>query len=131
MTRAAKRTPLVHVPSPCPIPHCRHEFDNGIRGWDGHVKPLRNHPQWHPEVEDPEQRKVLFQKEYPHFWDQATTPSKRVSPPNRPGARAAAPRGSSSVVPRLTTTYAAAPMPTAGPVPLTCPTCGAPLGYRP
>jgi len=48
----------------CPIPGCSMEFLGSRGGWDGHVLSLRTHPEWHPEVDDPEERKRLFKEEY-------------------------------------------------------------------
>ena len=49
---------------PCPIPGCAHVFHNTRSGWDGHIGSLRQHPQWHPDLQDPEERKRLFEQEF-------------------------------------------------------------------
>lgn len=48
----------------CPIPGCSKVFRLGRCGWDGHVVSLRAHPDWYPDVEDAEERKRLFRREY-------------------------------------------------------------------
>ena len=52
---------------PCPIPGCQTAFFNTHSGWDGHVGTLRTHPQWHPDLTDPEARKVQFKAEFPDW----------------------------------------------------------------
>ena len=52
---------------PCPIPGCTHIFNGGRGGWDGHVGSLKTHPEWHPEVIDHEERKSIFDQEYPEW----------------------------------------------------------------
>jgi hypothetical protein len=48
----------------CPIPGCPKIFRTGRAGWDGHVGSLRMHPDWHPELEDPQERKRRFRQEF-------------------------------------------------------------------
>ena len=52
----------------CPIPGCQHVFHNTRGGWDAHVASLRRHPEWHPTVHDPIQRKCLFKKRFPDWF---------------------------------------------------------------
>ena len=52
----------------CPIPGCQHVYRLG-GGWDSHVASSRKHANWHPEVEDGSERKLLFQQEYPDWTD--------------------------------------------------------------
>lgn len=77
VVRAAKvgpttpRTDPAIVPSPADIscPICGdHVFRRTRGGWDAHVGSLRKHPKWHPDIEDPDERKALFQKEFPSFF---------------------------------------------------------------
>ena len=49
---------------PCPIPGCSKIFRNSRGGWDTHVGSLRKHPDWHPDVSNPEERKRIFKAEY-------------------------------------------------------------------
>jgi hypothetical protein len=49
---------------PCPIPGCAHVFHNTRGGWDAHVASLARHPQWHPDLQDPVERKRLFKQEF-------------------------------------------------------------------
>lgn len=53
---------------PCPIPKCDKVFKGTRGGWDGHVGGFSIHPDWHPDVTDPEQRRKLFKKEFPDFF---------------------------------------------------------------
>lgn len=48
----------------CPIPGCGKVFAGSRGGWDGHAGSLRKHPDWNPEVTDPEQRRQLFRREF-------------------------------------------------------------------
>ena len=49
---------------PCPIPGCSKIFRRSRGGWDAHVGSLRIHPDWHPDVSNPEERKWIFKAEY-------------------------------------------------------------------
>lgn len=49
---------------PCPIPGCSKIFRRSRGGWDAHVGSLRIHPDWHPDVSNPEERKRIFKAEY-------------------------------------------------------------------
>ena len=51
----------------CPIPGCSKVFLGSRSGWDSHVRSLRMHPDWHPEVTDPAARKRLFKSDF-HDW---------------------------------------------------------------
>lgn len=48
----------------CPIPGCGKVFFTGRGGWDAHVASMRNHPDWHAEVADPDDRKERFRAEF-------------------------------------------------------------------
>jgi hypothetical protein len=52
----------------CPLSGCGKVFAGSRGGWDGHVGASRLHPSWHPEVTDPEERRRLFRREYPAFF---------------------------------------------------------------
>jgi hypothetical protein len=52
----------------CPIPGCDKVFRIGRGGWDAHVASMRNHPDWHAEVEDPEDRKERFRAEFAEWF---------------------------------------------------------------
>ena len=52
----------------CPISGCRHIFRGSCGGWDAHVASSKRHPNWHPEVKDPTERKRLFKREFPDFF---------------------------------------------------------------
>jgi len=53
---------------PCPIPGCDQVFHDSRGGWDAHVASPRRHPNWHPEVKGPTERKRLFKREFPDFF---------------------------------------------------------------
>ncbi len=52
----------------CPIAGCDKVFRGSRGGWDGHVGSLRLHPTWHPELEEADARKRLFETEFPMFF---------------------------------------------------------------
>ena len=52
----------------CPIPGCPKVFYVSRGGWDAHVASHRTHPDWHPEVLDPEERKRLFKETYARWF---------------------------------------------------------------
>ena len=52
----------------CPIPGCQYIFHNSRAGWDAHVTSLKRHQHWHPDVFDPNQRKLLFKGEFAHWF---------------------------------------------------------------
>lgn len=52
----------------CPIAGCDKVFRGSRGGWDGHVGSLRLHPTWHPELEEADARKRLFEAEFPMFF---------------------------------------------------------------
>ncbi len=60
-----RRHSLLHR---CPILDCLREFKGSRGGWDGHVGSLRLHPNWHPEVREPEARIERFRTEFPEFF---------------------------------------------------------------
>jgi len=49
----------------CPI--CGYAFRFGAMGWQHHISPVDAHPDWHPDVVDPKERRRLFLEEYPDF----------------------------------------------------------------
>ena len=49
---------------PCPIPGCQTVFPGYPNGWDGHVGSPRLHPDWHPELSTPEERRAQFKREF-------------------------------------------------------------------
>ena len=49
---------------PCPIPGCSKIFRHTRGGWDSHVASLRKHPDWHPRLSDPDDRKRRFRVEF-------------------------------------------------------------------
>jgi hypothetical protein len=55
----------------CPIPGCEKVFHGSRGGWDGHVGSRRVHPDWHPEIEDSDERKRLFRSEFGHWFGEA------------------------------------------------------------
>ncbi len=70
----------------CPIPGCRKVFLGSRGGWDAHVGSARIHPEWHPEVEDGEERKSLFRSEFPSWFEdgQVVLPARRTTKASRP-----------------------------------------------
>ncbi len=53
---------------PCPIPGCVWVFKGSRGGWDGHVGSQRTHPNWHPELVSPEDRRNSFEIEFREFF---------------------------------------------------------------
>lgn len=53
----------------CPIDGCRKVFHGTRGGWDGHVTSVTNHPNWYPQVILGEERKALFKRTFPQFFD--------------------------------------------------------------
>ena len=53
----------------CPIEGCTKVFRQGRSGWDSHVGSFSKHPDWHPNVRQPEERKRLFKIDFPGFFD--------------------------------------------------------------
>jgi hypothetical protein len=53
---------------PCPIGGCNKVFRDSRGGWDRHVGSLRLHERWHPELQEPEERKEQFKIEFPDFF---------------------------------------------------------------
>ncbi len=68
--RAAATAPVRHKPGTfaCPIPGCDKVFSGSRGGWDGHVGSVKIHPQWHPEIGLPEDRRRQFETEFPEFF---------------------------------------------------------------
>lgn len=48
----------------CPIPGCSKVFMNTRGGWDAHVASRRMHPDWRPDLTNPEDRKRRFKVKY-------------------------------------------------------------------
>jgi hypothetical protein len=71
-TSAAQSHPCVHDvvgrQFACPIPGCSKVFVGSRGGWDGHVGAVRQHPSWHRDVMNPEERRHLFRREFPTFF---------------------------------------------------------------
>ena len=57
---------------PCPIPGCDKVFTGTRSGWDAHVGSSRKHPDWYPEVMDSVERKRLFKRDYPEWFNRAS-----------------------------------------------------------
>ena len=49
---------------PCPLPGCQKVFRDSRGGWDAHIASPKKHPEWHPEIDDPEGRKARFKAEF-------------------------------------------------------------------
>ncbi len=54
----------------CPIPGCSKVFTSTRGGWDAHIASRRKHPDWHPDLTDPEDRKRRFKTEYKQWFRQ-------------------------------------------------------------
>ena len=65
----ARRDGLEH---PCPIPGCHKVFTGTRSGWDAHIGSSRKHPDWYPEVMDSVERKRLFKRDYPEWFNRAS-----------------------------------------------------------
>ena len=48
----------------CPIPGCQKVFNGSRGGWDAHIASPKKHPEWHPEIDDPRDRKARFKTEF-------------------------------------------------------------------
>jgi hypothetical protein len=48
----------------CPIAGCGHVFARGRLGWDAHVGSVRTHPDWHPAIREPTERRDRFREEF-------------------------------------------------------------------
>jgi mutator protein MutT len=53
----------------CPIDGCRKVFQSGRLGWDAHVGSLRRHPDWEPTLLLPKERRDVFRKQFPDWFD--------------------------------------------------------------
>lgn len=113
----------------CPI--CRRTpFSKGTLGWDKHVGSLERHPHWHPELTDPAHRQAQFIHEFPEFFANARTASRRVppnsrvamAPPTAPGPVASPPASFGAVT--LGNPASGPPGASAGQHAAHCPTCG-------
>ena len=49
---------------PCPILGCPKVFRDSRGGWDAHIASPKKHLEWHPEIDDPCERKVRFKTEF-------------------------------------------------------------------
>lgn len=72
-TKASTTHSLLHpdriIPNRCPIKGCMFDYKTpGGRGWYLHVGLAANHPNWHPDVTDPELRVKLFRMQFPDFF---------------------------------------------------------------
>ena len=52
----------------CPIPGCQKVFNDSRGGWDAHVASPKKHPEWHPKIDDPYERKARFRAEFPSWF---------------------------------------------------------------
>lgn len=62
-----QRTAGKRVTHPCPIPGCSKVFSGSRGGWDAHVASHRKHPDWFPEIKNPERRKELFRRDFANW----------------------------------------------------------------
>lgn len=64
-----KMSPTADTPTkyPSPIAGCDKVYQGSRGGWDAHVGSLRIHPGWHPELESAEDRKRIYQIDFPEF----------------------------------------------------------------
>ncbi|HEX4996923.1 MAG TPA: hypothetical protein VFY29_01775 [Terriglobia bacterium] len=65
----------------CPISGCDKVFQKSRWGWDAHVGSLKKHPQWRPDLTSPPLRCEAFRREFPEFFDQAS--SAQLDPSER------------------------------------------------
>ena len=66
--RAATKSTRLPKAYPCPIPGCHHVFHNSRSGWDAHVASVAHHPEWHPHVLNATERKQLFKRDFPDWF---------------------------------------------------------------
>ena len=66
--KVRKKRTLSNVEYRCPIDGCTFVFKGSRSGWDRHILSMGNHPNWHPDVTDREERKRLFREEFPQFF---------------------------------------------------------------
>ena len=52
----------------CPIPGCQKVFNGSRGGWDAHVASPKKHPEWHPEIDAPYERKARFGAKFPDWF---------------------------------------------------------------
>ena len=62
-----QRTAGKNVTYPCPIPGCSKVFSGSRGGWDAHVASHRKHPDWFPDIKNPELRKELFRRDFANW----------------------------------------------------------------
>lgn len=65
---AAKTAKAAKKAFPCPIPACDQVFHGSLGGWDAHVASKKKHPNWHPEITGPEERKKRFKEAFPDWF---------------------------------------------------------------
>lgn len=53
----------------CPISGCDKVFINSRGGWDSHVESLKKHSDWYSNITDKHERKRLFKKDFPEWFD--------------------------------------------------------------
>jgi hypothetical protein len=68
MSRRPRRHSAEAFEYRCPIRPACHVFRGSRGGWDAHVASPSRHPDWHPEVTDPRERRRLFREEFPAFF---------------------------------------------------------------
>lgn len=70
MTPPTEKSSLARVMSTyvCPIPGCDKVYQRTRGGWDAHIGSLRTHPNWHPELANPEDRKMMYRIDFPEFF---------------------------------------------------------------
>ncbi len=56
----------------CPIPGCGYEFKTGRLGWDSHIGSSTLHREWQPAVKNSAQRKEIFRRTFPEFFQGLT-----------------------------------------------------------
>ena len=66
--QAESAAPAGRLAYRCPIPGCSKVFRHSRGGWDAHVASLRKHPDWHPRLSDPDERKRRFRDEFGHWF---------------------------------------------------------------
>lgn len=67
-TREPVSNPAPKKYYPCPIEGCDKVFHGGRNGWDAHIAPFDKHPNWHPNIKHPDDRKAQFKKTFPHWF---------------------------------------------------------------
>lgn len=65
---ARQRTPGDNVTYRCPIPGCSKVFSDSRGGWDAHVASHQRHPEWFPDIKNPQLRKELFRRDFGYWF---------------------------------------------------------------